>query len=88
MSLIHEPYKSKDFTIDDVIADNLKLRQRANEIEKDYHHIKNKHESTQKRLNDLKRDYDELLKDYIKLKQENQDLEYELENRHNTRDNY
>ena len=70
---IHEPYSSKKFTIGEILSDNLNLRQKLNEQQKHYERklirAEAVKEKAEKDLRELKEDYDLLLQDYIKLKQ-------------------
>ena len=76
---IHDPYRSKPFSINEVITDNLKLRQKLNEQEKHYEIKLSKAEHTKekaiKERNEAREDYNALLVDYVKLKHRIKELE-------------
>ena len=76
---MHEPYRSKPFTIGQIIAENLNLRQKLNKQEKSYERkllrAEQNKENALKESKSTKEDYNILLEDYIKLKHKLKDLE-------------
>jgi hypothetical protein len=70
----HEPWKSRqDISIEAVLEDNLRLRQKYNKLEHDLMRqllkSESKREIAEKKLRELKDDYNILLQDYVKLRQ-------------------